>query len=63
MDRNSPANYTEATADGLRDVEAFIDYVHATGPQPAGDELAGDDADLVTPAIIPRCAVVGRVRR
>ena len=45
MDRNSPEDYIETTAQGLADVESFVQYVQDTDktPQP-----------LVTPSIIPR---------
>ena len=47
MDRNSPPDYVESSAaQGLKDVERFVDYVQASS-LPEGKEL-------VTPAIIPR---------
>jgi guanine deaminase len=45
MDRNSPEDYVESTAQGLKDVKAFVEYVKETdkSTQP-----------IVTPSIIPR---------
>jgi len=58
MDRNSPPNYVEdSAASALKDVNAFVDYVHDS--QASQGACLGPEP-LVTPSIIPRytCACV-----
>lgn len=55
MDRNSPPNYVEDSASAaLRDVNAFIEYVHSSEEAQSGNKCLGPEP-LVTPSIIPRC--------
>jgi guanine deaminase len=48
MDRNSPPDYIEETAQGLQDAESFVSYVQES-------EDKSVQPPLVTPSIIPRC--------
>ena len=72
MDRHSPANYIQSTAENLRQAENVIQYIHQTkGQRPRRRKRPADDDDdstsstspvlplilpLVTPRFIPTCS-------